>query len=272
MKPFFHYIVAFIEKLGKPVNGVCSQIMEVISLLWETLYWIVVGPFKKKSVKKDSSFEQMVYAGIGSLAISLCVVFFTGVVIAMQSAYQLKQFGAVVYVAGLVAVSLARELGPVLTALVVAGRVGAAITAELGTMKVSEQIEALETLALNPVRFLVVPRFLGLVCMVPCLTMINNVAGMFGGFLIGTLNLNINPYLYIDTTFRFLVAKDVITGIIKSFVFAITIALIASHQGLKTKGGAEGVGKSTTLSVVLSFVFIIIFDCILTGVFFFSNV
>jgi len=265
-------MVTFFERLGHPANVVIQQTKEVMSLFYETLYWIATGPFKGKFSKRETIFEQMSFAGAGSLMISFFVVFFTGIVIAMQSAYQLKQFGAVVYVAGLVAVTLARELAPVLTALVIAGRVGSAIAAELGTMKVSEQIEALETLALNPVRFLVVPRFLALLVMVPALTMVANIAGMLGGFLIGVFNLNINPYLYIDTTFRFLVTKDIVTGIIKSFVFAIIIALIACYQGLKTQGGAEGVGKATTSSVVVSFVLIIVFDCILTGVFFFSNV
>jgi phospholipid/cholesterol/gamma-HCH transport system permease protein len=189
----------------------------------------------------------------------------------MQSAYQLKQLGAVIYVAPMVSISMARELGPVFTALVVTGRVGSAITAELGTMKVSEQIEALETLALDPVRFLVVPRFLALLIMVPCLTIMSDIIGILGGLIVGVFNLKLNYYRYLSFSFDFMTWKDIWTGLLKSVTFATVISMIACHVGLETRGGAEGVGKSTTMSVVLSFILIILFDCILTGIFFFSN-
>ena len=159
-----------------------------------------------------------------------------------------------------------------LTALVVAGRVGSAISAELGSMKVTEQIEALETMAIDPVRFLAVPRFLALFIMLPCLTIIGNISGMLGGFLVGTGSLHISADLYIQTSFKYLELKDIYTGLTKSFVFAMIIALIGCHQGLTTKGGAEGVGKATTMSVVISFILIILADCILTGIFYFSNI
>lgn len=260
------------DSVGRSAVNMAKQTMGVGRLLGETVKWILTGPFKKKFVKRELIINQMVFAGVESLIIAFFVSLFTGIVIAMQTAPQLVRFGGGIYVAGLVAVSLCRELGPVLTALVVAGRVGSAMTAELGTMKVSEQIEALETIALNPVRFLVVPRFLGLIVMLPCLTLIADLAGIIGGFLVGVFSLRLNPDLYIDVTFKFLTAKDINTGLVKSFVFAIVIAMIACYQGLNTRGGAEGVGKSTTKSVVLSFILIILFDCILTGIFYFSNV
>jgi phospholipid/cholesterol/gamma-HCH transport system permease protein len=199
------------------------------------------------------------------------VSFFTGIVIAMQSAYQLSRFGANIYVAPMVSVGLARELGPVLTALVVAGRVGAAITAELGTMKVTEQIEALETMALNPIRFLVVPRFLSLIIMLPCLVVFADLIGILGGLLVGVFNLGLDPYRYLTFSFKFMAWKDIWTGLVKSFVFGVIISMVGCYMGLKTKGGAEGVGKATTQSVVTSFVLIILFDCILTGLFYFAN-
>jgi len=264
-------MIKFVAYLGRITTNTCVQIAEILSLLGQSLYWFLVGPFKRKAVKHQSIFHQMVFAGIDSLVIVFFVTLFTGIVIAMQSAYQLSKLGATVYVAGLVSVSMCRELGPVLTSLVIAGRVGAAITAEIGTMRVSEQIEALEAMALNPVRFLVVPRFLALAFMLPCLVILGDVFGIFGGFLVGVFNLNIDPYLYMDTTFRFLEAKDVLTGVFKSFIFGIIIALIACTRGLNTRGGAEGVGKSTTVSVVSSFIFIILADVVLTGIFYFSN-
>ena len=263
--------MSFLERIGSIVINMVQRIKSVLGLFFDTLYWLAFGPLKNKFVKKDSIFSQMVFAGVGSLAIASFVSFFTGIVIAMQSAYQLSRFGANIYVAPMVSVGLARELAPVLTALVVAGRVGAAIAAELGTMKVTEQIEALETMALNPIRFLVVPRFLALLVMLPCLTILADLIGIFGGFLVGVFNLHLDPYRYITFSFKFMQWKDVWTGLVKSVVFAITISMVGCYMGLKTKGGAEGVGKSTTLSVVTSFILIILFDCLLTGLFYFTQ-
>jgi phospholipid/cholesterol/gamma-HCH transport system permease protein len=260
-----------IEKTGGVILGAVRQTAEVLRLLGDTVYWLIFGPLRNKFVKSDSIFAQMVFAGIGSLVIALFVSFFTGIVIAMQSAYQLSRFGANIYVAPMVSVGLARELGPVLTALVVAGRVGAAITAELGTMKVTEQIEALETMALNPIRFLVVPRFLSLIIMLPCLVVFADLIGILGGLLVGVFNLGLDPYRYLTFSFKFMAWKDIWTGLVKSFVFGVIISMVGCYMGLKTKGGAEGVGKATTQSVVTSFVLIILFDCILTGLFYFAN-
>ncbi|MFH1752687.1 MAG: ABC transporter permease [Candidatus Omnitrophota bacterium] len=265
-------ILKFFDAMGRPVTELGKEIRAIFALLIDTLKWIAIGPFKKKFVKKRFITDQMVFAGVESLVIAFFVAFFTGVVVAMQTAPQLKQFGGTIFVATLVSISICREMGPVFTALVVAGRVGSAISAELGTMKVSEQIEALETIALNPVRFLVVPRFLGLVVMLPCLTIIADLAGILGGFFVGTTSLQLNAYRYIDVTFQFLESKDVMTGILKSVVFAVIISIIGCYKGLNTRGGAEGVGKSTTQSVVTSFILIIVFDCILTGIFYFTGV
>ncbi|MGB2705461.1 MAG: ABC transporter permease [Candidatus Omnitrophota bacterium] len=260
-----------IEAIGRIVIGTARHTAGVLGLFFNTVFWIVTGPFKRKFPKRSSIFEQMVFTGVKSVIIVFFVAFFTGIVIAMQSAYQLSQLGATIYVAAMVSVTIARELGPVLTALVVAGRVGAAITAELGTMKVSEQIEALETIALNPVRFLVVPRFLALVLMLPCLTIFSDIVGIIGGFLVGVYNLGLNPYRYLRVSFDFMVWKDVWTGIIKSVTFAVIISMIGCYMGLNTKGGAEGVGKATTVSVVTSFILIILSDCVLTGIFYFAK-
>ncbi|MDD4957207.1 MAG: ABC transporter permease [Candidatus Omnitrophica bacterium] len=251
--------------------NVTDAMTGVLALFMDTLNWLFTGVFRGKATSRQSIFQQMVFAGVQSLVIVFFVSFFTGIVIAMQSAYQLKQLGAIIYVAPMVAVSMARELGPVFTALVVAGRVGSAIAAELGTMKVSEQIEALETLALDPVRFLVVPRFLALFIMLPCLTIISDLTGILGGMLVGVLNLKINQFRYLTFSFNFMTWKDVWTGLVKSGMFAIVISMVSCYVGLSTSGGAEGVGKSTTMSVVISFILIILFDCLITGIFFFAN-
>jgi phospholipid/cholesterol/gamma-HCH transport system permease protein len=256
---------------GTSIMNFFQHLSGILALLFDTLKWIIVGPFIGKTASRVNVFHQMVFAGTQSVIIVFFISFFTGIVIAMQSAYQLQQLGAVIYVAPMVSISMARELGPVFTALVIAGRVGSAITAELGTMKVSEQIEALETTALDPVRFLVAPRFLALVIMLPCLTIIADMAGILGGLVVGIFNLKINLYRYLMFSFDLMAIKDVWTGLVKSVAFGVAISMISCYVGLDTRGGAEGVGKATTISVVISFIMIIVIDCTLTGIFFFSQ-
>jgi phospholipid/cholesterol/gamma-HCH transport system permease protein len=259
-----------ISALGKIVMEQLEWLRGILALFWGILRWLVVGVFSGKLPRRQYISQQMIFAGLHSVVLVFFVDFFTGIVLAMQTAYQLQKMGAVIYVASLVAISLCRELSPVLTGLVVAGRAGSAIAAELGTMKVTEQIEALDTMSLDPVRFLCVSRFLALLVMLPCLVVLGNLSGIFGGFLVGTGSLNINPDLYMQTTFKHLELKDIYIGLIKAVVFGILIALISCYEGLKTRGGAEGVGRATTRSVVISFIFIILADCVITAIFYFS--
>ena len=260
-----------IQALGGGTLRFVRQSGEVLKLFLQTLYWVFAGPFRKKPVSSKNFFAQTVFAGVDSVLIVCFVDFFIGMVLAMQSAYQLEQMGATIYVAALVAVSMTREIGPVLTSLVIAGRVGAAITAELATMKVTEQVEALETLSLNPVRYLVAPRFLALLVVLPCLVVLGNLMGILGGYVIGVTKLGLGSNLYMDTTLEFLTRKDIFTGLFKTVVFSMIVSLIASHQGLYTEGGAEGVGRSTTRSVVTSFILVIVADAILTALFYFAK-
>jgi phospholipid/cholesterol/gamma-HCH transport system permease protein len=233
-------------------------------LMFQTIKWIFVPPLKRFQL-----LEQMKKNGVDSLAIVALTAFFAGIVLALQSAYTMRQMSAEIYIASLVSLSMTRELGPVFTALVVAARVGASITAELGTMKVTEQIDALETLATNPIKYLVVPRFLALVIMLPLLTIIADAVGIFGGYLVGVYNLHIASNLYIKKTFDALVYKDIFTGLAKSLAFAAIISIVACYEGMRTRGGAEGVGKSTTLSVVISCIMVIAVDCFFTALFYF---
>jgi phospholipid/cholesterol/gamma-HCH transport system permease protein len=184
-------------------------------------------------------------------------------------AYQMQKLSSEIYIANLVAVALTRELAPVLTALIVAGRIGAAITAELGTMAVTEQIDALQTLATNPVKYLVVPRFLALAIMLPVLTVYADIIGIFGGYFICVSKLGIGSQMYINMTLDALVVKDVMTGLIKTVFFGMIVALVGCYEGMRTKGGAEGVGRATTISVVTSFILIIATDCFFTALFYF---
>ncbi len=234
------------------------------SLFLRTLFWLAVPPFKPRQ-----TYEQMVKMGVNSLPISSLTIFFIGVVIALQSAYQMEKVGAKIYIPSLVAISMTREIGPILTALVVAGRVGASIAAELGSMKVTEQIDALETLATNPIKYLVVPRFLALFTMLPLLTVYADVVGILGGYTVSVFKLGLSHATYIRMTFDPLVMKDIFTGLFKTLIFASIISIISCFEGMRVEGGAEGVGNATTRTVVISFILIIMADAVCTVIFYF---
>lgn len=255
--------------LGRKSHAFFGGLSQISSLLKDTFYWAFIAPFRKKGFRANYFFYQMVRAGVDSIPIVALVCASVGVVLALQSAYQLKRFGALMYTGGLVSVSMARELGPLIAAIVISGRVGASIAAELGTMKVSEEIDALKTMGLNPIQFLIVPRFLALLIMVPCLTILADFIGMLGGYMIGTLTLGIDPNLYIQKSIDSMVLKDINTGLIKSFFFAIIIGIVSCFEGFSVEGGAEGVGKSTTAAVVMSIVLIIVSDCLFTAMFYY---
>ncbi len=234
------------------------------TLAAQSLYWMVVPPYKRERI-----FEQAKKAGVDSLPIVALISFFIGVILAFQISYLMQRLGSEMYIASVVALSLVRELGPIITSLVVAGRVGAAITAELGSMQVTEQIDALETLATNPVKYLVVPRLVALALMLPLLTIFADMIGILGGWLICTLKLGISSRLYLNITFDSLLFKDLFTGLSKTIFFGMIIAWVSCYEGFNVEGGAEGVGKATTRSVVTSFILIIACDCFFTALFYF---
>lgn len=261
---------AFFGSVGRRVLSFFTEVFRLSRLVGDFFYWALFAPLAgKRGLRREAFARQLVFVGNESLPIvGLCAAAI-GAVLALQAAYQLKQFGALLYTGGLVSVALTRELGPVITAIVVSGRVGASITAELGTMKVSEEVDALTTMGIPPVPFLVVPRVLAIAVMVPCLAMLGNVIGMFGGWLIGTLSLGIPSGLYVQESFDAMVPKDILTGLAKSEVFGVLVGVIATYKGLSVEGGAEGVGRATTESVVLSIIAIIVADCLLTAVFYY---
>ena len=254
----------FLEMVGKQFIEFIRYAGGLSILMGQTLFWIPMPPFRRRQI-----LEQMAKIGVDSLPIVFLISMFTGMVLALQSAYQMQRFSAEMYIASLVAFSMTRELGPVLTALIVAGRVGASITAELGTMKVTEQIDAMETLATNPIKYLVVPRFLALVIMLPVLTIYSDLVGVLGGYIIGVWKLGISHSMYMKNTWQPLKYKDVFTGLVKSFFFGVIVCIVACYEGMTAEGGAEGVGRSTTSSVVVSFILIIASDCFFTALFYF---
>lgn len=233
-------------------------------LLVETLRALFSRPFRWKA-----TLDQMHKIGVTSLPLVFLTSIFTGVVLALQSAYQLRLFGATKFTSDLVALSITRELGPVLTAMVVAGRVGASIAAELGTMKVTEQIDALRALATDPIRYLVVPRVVAAFFMLFFLTIYADLIGMLGGYIISVFKLGMNSHVYIKRTFDAMVIKDVMSGLIKAFFFGGIIATVGCYFGFRAGGGAEGVGKATTIAVVTALVLIIASDALFTAIFYF---
>jgi phospholipid/cholesterol/gamma-HCH transport system permease protein len=212
--------------------------------------------------------KQVEEVGIRSIPVVLITGAFTGMVLALQSYTGFKRFSAEAFVGTVVALSMTRELGPVLSGLMVSGRVGSAMAAELGTMQVTEQIDALYTLATNPIKYLIVPRFLAAVIVMPILTLFADVVGILGGYLVSVNLLGSNPTIYIRRTFDYLDLEDIYIGLLKSIAFGMIISIVGCYQGFHTQGGAEGVGKATTKAVVMSSLLILIANYFITALFF----
>lgn len=212
--------------------------------------------------------RQMVEIGYYSLPVVGLTAIFSGMVLALQSHTGFARFSAEGAVATIVVISMTRELGPVLAGLMVAGRIGAAMAAEIGTMRVTEQIDALTTLSTNPFKYLIAPRLLAGLLMLPCLVLVADVVGVFGGYLIGTYKLGFNPANYISRTWEFLEPMDVISGLVKASVFGFLIALMGCYNGYQSRGGAQGVGQATRNAVVTASILILVSNYLITELFF----
>ncbi len=234
-------------------------------------FYLLTGRALKNLFRKphygDDIFLQMDIVGVGSLPIVIPVGFLTGAVLAMQSARALQNYGAVSQTGTLVALSLVRELGPVLTSIVIAGRNASGMASELGSMKVTEQIDAMRALGTDPVQKLITPRLIATCIVLPLLTIIGDFMGLFGGFLIAFLTLNLTPNQYWTTAWQSLEYADIFQGLVKPFVFAFEIALVGCYYGISTTGGTQGVGRSTTQAVVVSIVTLILLDLFITRMF-----
>jgi len=235
---------------------------ELTDLALQTLAQLRKGPIERPLMM--AQFEQI---GVRSISIVVITSAFIGMVLALQTAYALEDFGGKLFVGTIVSLSLVRELAPVLMSLMVGGRVGAGMTAEIGTMKVTEQIDALRALATNPVRKLVVPRVLATTIMFPLLTIISIVLDIFGGLIIATVNLHLTANFYMRSVITTVKYNDLSSGIGKTFFFGFAISLIACYNGLRTSGGADGVGRATTQTVVTGAITVLIMDFFLTKIF-----
>jgi phospholipid/cholesterol/gamma-HCH transport system permease protein len=210
----------------------------------------------------------MEFVGVKSTTVIILTGMSTGAVLALQTYYGFSQFGAETMVGAIVTLSMTRELGPVLTSLMVTARVGSAMATELGTMRVTEQIDALEVMAANPLKHLVVPRLVATILMLPVLTVICNFVGVLGAYIVGVKMLNINPGLFVSRIYDMVKVVDLLNGLVKSACFAVILSLVGCYKGFSTTGGAEGVGRSATEAVVLSSILILVSDYFLTAIMF----
>lgn len=249
-----------IESLGGAIIMFTNQLGSIILFVWAALKQMVLPPVEARNI-----FKQMMEIGVRSLPVVFITAVFTGMVFALQTYTGFKRFGAESLAGSVVALSMTRELGPVLTSLIVAGRAGAAMAAELGTMRVTEQIDALETLAVNPVKYLVAPRFIAGLTMLPALTIVSDIIGILGGYVVSIGLFKVSSAVYWKRTWNYLEMNDIYSGLIKACFFGMAIALISCHKGFYTSGGAEGVGKATTGAVVLSSMTILISDYFLSA-------
>jgi phospholipid/cholesterol/gamma-HCH transport system permease protein len=231
---------------------------------------IIAPVFGGKRWRLSVLFDQMVSVGVASMPTVALANFLLGVVLAIQGAGQFEKLGATDLVASLVAFSVLREIGPLITAVIVIGRSGSAITAELGTMKVSEEIEALNVMGIDPVKFLVVPRLLSMIIMMPVLTVLGEGVGLFAGWLISVVSLHLDPIFYVTNSIAAVDQKDLFSGLLKALIFGAVVGTVGCFYGIQVEGGAEGVGKATTKSVVMSLTSMLAADAILTTLIYFT--
>jgi phospholipid/cholesterol/gamma-HCH transport system permease protein len=254
----------FFEQLGRSTVKSIEEIGYLSVLFCESLFWALVGPFFHQPVRIRLIFSEMVAIGLLAAPIVFLLSFAVGVMLAIQGIHTLKAFGAESQVVVGIALSVTREFGPLITSILIAGRSGSAFAARIGTMQVSQEIDALRVMSINPVRYLVSPIMIAMLVMVPTLTFFSDLAALFGGAVYAELELDLSYAAYWDRCLEVIETEDFMQGLIKSLVFAVIIALVGVGNGFSVSGGAEGVGRSTTRAVVLSISLIVIFDMIFT--------
>ena len=251
-----------VTALGRYVLGILNQVGGAAAMVRSCVFWLFRARFEF-----HEAVAQSVNIGVQSLGVTALTSLFTGMVLALQAGNTIGSiFGDPIFVGTIVTFSLIRELGPVLTSVVVSGRAGAAVTAQIGTMAVTEQLDALYTLGTNPIRYLVIPRMFAFVFTMPILTLFSNLFGVIGGYLVAVYALNVPGEVYLSDITTFVDTADFMHGFIKTFAFAFMIGTVCCFKGISTRGGAEGVGKSTTGAVVTTIVLILVLDYFLTAI------
>lgn len=264
-------LVAISSQIGFWTVSSFAYVGGLATLVGQSGYFTFVGPFRGQPLRPRRAIHQAMAVGVEAIPIVSLITFFVGLIMALQSAYELRQLGAMQLVAATVAISILRELGPLLTAIVVIGRSGSAFAAEIGTKKVTEEVDALRTMAFDPVAFLVAPKFLAMLVMMPCLTIWADFMGIVGGAVFGVAAADFTITSYFQTTRDAIVSRDIYTGLIKAALFGLVITAVGCKEGFSTGAGAEEVGRSTTAAVVTSIALVIVVDLVFTTLFYLIN-
>lgn len=262
----YNFMFRFINAVGRWFIRFLEYLSSLIYLSGLIAKSIFIGPFKGQPIRWLRVFDEIDEIGLKSLTIIIVTSFSIGLILVFILANQLRPLGAETSVPVFVTLVLTRELAPLLAGMVLAGRVGASITAKMGTQKVNEEILALEIMAIDPVGYMITPRVIAAMIMLPCLVIIADAAGLFGGFVVGTFGLGIDMDRYVINTIHAIHRGDLFTGLFKSFIFGIVISLIGTFEGITVEGGAQEVGRATMVSVMTSTILIILTDAIITGI------
>lgn len=257
------------EEIGGRTYKYAGELRDFVRLLVDTIYWTLLAPFEGRGFRWGLLIDEMHEMGVRAIRIVCLMNFLLGLIIAMLSAAQVAQFGLGIYVADLIMIAFARELAAIMTATVVSARTGAAIAAEIATMVVQEEIDALRGMGLNVAQFLVAPKVVALVLVMPCLVALGMVAGIAGGSLWGILALEFRPDVWFNETLNAASLSDLFQGMLKTLFFAITIVLVGCHNGFRVRGGSRGVGLMTTRAVVMDVFFIVVIDMAFAAVFYY---
>ncbi len=253
---------ATIEKI-EYVGGLTIQFRRGLASSWRA------NPITGNRLRWEATVRTMAVVGVGALPVVCLIAACTGLIMALQGGAELRRFGALQFVVNLVGVSMTRELGPLMTAIVVIGRSGSAFSAEIGTMVVTEEVDALRTMALDPVEFVLVPKYLSMMLMLPCLTIAADAAGILAGGIFTYFTLDMGLGLYLRATMEVLLLRDIVAGLIKSIAFGTILVHVGCFEGFSVRGGPEGVGRATTSAVVKSIFLVILADLLFTGFFYF---
>jgi phospholipid/cholesterol/gamma-HCH transport system permease protein len=253
---------ATIEKI-EYVGGLTIQFWRGLASSWRA------NPITGSRLRWKATVRTMAVVGVGALPVVCLIAACTGLIMALQGGAELRRFGALQFVVNLVGVSMTRELGPLMTAIVVIGRSGSAFSAEIGTMVVTEEVDALRTMALDPVELLLVPKYLSMMLMLPCLTIAADAAGILAGGIYTYFTLDMGLGLYLRATMEVLLLRDIVAGLIKSIAFGTILVHVGCFEGFIVRGGPEGVGRATTSAVVKSIFLVILSDLLFTGFFYF---
>jgi phospholipid/cholesterol/gamma-HCH transport system permease protein len=262
--------MAFTAAIGESTINGLAYLGNLAKLTGGAARAVFIEPFRGRKLRLNHAVHQAMQVGVEAIPIVSLISFFVGTILALQGAYQLRKLGALQLVADAVAIIVTRELGPLITAIIVIGRSGSAFAAEIGTMKVNEELDALETMALDPVHFLVAPKFLAMALMLPCLTTWADFMGICGGGAFGVSFAGFTWTSYFRATLNALVLRDIVTGLIKSLLFGFVITAVGCQEGLSTKLGPEEVGQATTSAVVKSIFLVIAVDLVFTALFYFT--